>query len=236
MLRHLSHIIAIAAITAVVGWIVSKTANWQLMGEISKNIETDQMVVALTFDDGPSPKETAETLKILNDHDIKATFYLTGTQIELHPNAAKQIATAGHELGNHGYTHGRMILRTPSDLRDELTRADALIRSTGYSGPITFRPPYGQKLIVLPYILKQMGKTNVMWSVDPGGEIGWNAPADKLADFVIRKTEPGDIIILHPMFRKNAEARKALPKLITALQAKGFEFVTVSELLALRQK
>jgi len=143
-MRKILIALALLVALATAGWMASKSATWQWTGEIIHKIETDRKVVALTFDDGPSPDETDEVLQILKDHDIKATFYLNGDQMALHGQLAPKIVKAGHELGNHGYTHRRMALRTPNDLRVELTRTNEAIRSAGYEGEITFRPVQGQ--------------------------------------------------------------------------------------------
>ena len=233
-MRKILIALALLVALATAGWMASKSATWQWTGEIIHKIETDRKVVALTFDDGPSPDETDEVLQILKDHDIKATFYLNGDQMALHGQLAPKIVKAGHELGNHGYTHRRMALRTPNDLRVELTRTNEAIRSAGYEGEITFRPPFGQKLVSLPKVLKEMGMINVMWSVDPMSSGNWSAPASVLTEFTLEKTGPGDIILLHPMFKTNREVRRALPSIIQGLKEQGYSFVTVSTLLDMR--
>ena len=233
-MRKILIALALLVALATAGWMASKSATWQWTGEIIHKIETDRKVVALTFDDGPSPDETDEVLQILKDHDIKATFYLNGDQMALHGQLAPKIVKAGHELGNHGYTHRRMALRTPNDLRVELTRTNEAIRSAGYEGEITFRPPFGQKLVSLPKVLKEMGMINVMWSVDPMSSGNWSAPASVLTEFTLEKTGPGDIILLHPMFKANREVRRALPSIIQGLKEQGYSFVTVSTLLDMR--
>ncbi len=214
------------------GWLISKSKTWQWTGDLFTRLETTEKIVALTFDDGPSPNETRDVLKILDDHGIKATFYLNGAPMQMHMEATKSIVAAGHELGNHGYTHRRMALRTSADLARELDRTDALIRAAGYTGEITFRPPFGQKLVNLPRLLKERNMLNVMWSVDPMGAVGWYGPAADFVSYTLDTVQPGDIILLHPMFRHNVEVRLALPGLITGLQDKGYRFVTVAEMVA----
>ncbi len=216
------------------GWQVSKSKNWQLFGEVISHVETDERVVALTFDDGPSPKQTDTILAILRDAEVPATFYFNGSQVDLFPQTVRSIWEAGHELGNHGYTHKRMILRSTSDIRDEIDRTDASFRAVGYQAPLTFRPPFGQKLVVLPHVLSQQGRINVMWSIDPMAAKGWEAQADAFISYTLEATQPGDIILLHPMYKHNVEVRKALPDIIAGLKERGYKFVTVSDLLAMR--
>ena len=233
-MRKLLISLFLLAALALSGWMLSKSATWQWTGEIIHRIETDRKVVALTFDDGPSPDETDEVLEILQKHGIKATFYLNGDQMTLHAQSAPKMVEAGHELGNHGYTHRRMALRTPRDLRSELERTNEAIRKAGYTGEITFRPPFGQKLVSLPKVLKEMEMINVMWSVDPMDKGNWSAPASVFTEYTLKNTKPGDIILLHPMFKSNREVRKALPDIITGLKEQGYSFVTVSTLLQMR--
>ena len=101
------------------------------------HVETEQKVVALTFDDGPTAR-TPELLATLDAADVPATFYLIGKDLAAHPEYGKQIVDAGHEIGNHSFSHRRMVFVTPGTVRDEIERTDAEIRKTGFSGDITF--------------------------------------------------------------------------------------------------
>lgn len=106
-------------------------------------------MVALTLDDGPT-EVTPRVLQMLEDLDVPATFYLTGTELEERPELGRAIVEAGHEVGNHTATHRRMVLVGSGTVAEEIERTDAAIRATGYDGEITFRPPYGKKLVTLP--------------------------------------------------------------------------------------
>lgn len=111
--------------------------------------EADEKVVALTLDDDPT-EVTPRVLQMLEDLDVPATFYLTGTELEERPELGRAIVEAGHEVGNHTATHRRMVLVGSGTVAEEIERTDAAIRATGYDGEITFRPPYGKKLVTLP--------------------------------------------------------------------------------------
>jgi peptidoglycan/xylan/chitin deacetylase (PgdA/CDA1 family) len=138
---------------------------------------------------------------------------------------------AGHELGNHTYSHERMVLRSPSFIRTEVERTDALIREAGHAGPILFRPPFGWKLVGLPWYLARTGRTTVTWDVDadapPAGR-----DAERIVAECLPRVRPGSIVLMHPWFEGREPSRRALPVLIDRLRADGYRLVTVRELIA----
>ncbi|MEW6126782.1 MAG: polysaccharide deacetylase family protein [Acidobacteriota bacterium] len=215
-------------------WQVSKARTFQLMGEIVPRVETNEKVVALTFDDGPTPEYTDEILQILKENEVKATFFLIGADIEKYPESAKQIVAAGHEIGNHSYSHERMFFKTPSFIQREIDDTDKLIRESGYAGDIHFRSPYGKKFLLLPYYLSRRHKKNIMWDVEPNTFPEIDKDAEKTVEYTIANTKPGSIILLHVMYEGREASMKAVPGIIQGLKAQGFTFKTVSELLALK--
>ncbi len=120
-------------------------------------VETNQKVVALTFDDGPT-KKVDSILAMLNKYDVKATFFLIGNEIEKNQEEAIKIVEAGHQVGNHTYSHQRMVFKSPSFIKEEIEKTDDIIKSIGYEGEIDFRPPNGKKLAALPYYLDKNKK------------------------------------------------------------------------------
>ena len=227
-------IIALSLIAFYAFWQISKARTFQLLGEIVPRVETQEKIVALTFDDGPTPEATDEILAILKAHQVKATFFLTGAEIEKSPESANQIVAAGHEVGNHSYSHERMFFKTPSFIQREIDDTDKLIREAGYTGEIHFRSPFGKKFLLLPYYLSQRHKKNIMWDVEPNTFPEIDRDANKIAEYTLANTRPGSIILLHVMYRGREESMKAVPQIIAGLQERGFEFKTVSELLARR--
>jgi peptidoglycan-N-acetylglucosamine deacetylase len=215
-------------------WQVSRSRTYQLFGELVNRVETDQPVVALTFDDGPTPRYTPGILAILAEKDVKATFFLIGNEIEANPDGARAIVAAGHEVGNHTFTHNDMTFATGDKAAEEVEKADAAIRAAGFSGEILFRPPYGKKFLGLPLYLAAHDRTTITWDVEPESEDGIAADPYRIAAHVIETTKPGSIVIMHLMYPARDTSRKALPLVIDGLREKGFRFVTVSELLALR--
>ncbi len=235
--RQLTIGIAIAAgLCALLlgAWKYSSARAHQLMGEIVNRVETDERVVALTFDDGPSARHAEDVLRLLEDRGVRATFFLVGEAVRRHPEAARQIVEAGHELGNHSDTHRRMVLVSPDFVTGEIERTDAALRAAGYDGPIHFRPPYGKKLVVLPWYLARTGRISITWDVEPETFVPREAPPDELVRHVLDRVRPGSIVLLHVMFDARESSREALPAIIDGLKQRGYRFVTVSELLALR--
>jgi chitin deacetylase len=214
-------------------WKLSKSRTFQCFGGIVTRVDTSAPVVALTFDDGPSAQYTEEVLAVLREHGVTATFYVTGRAIEENVAAARSIVVEGHELGNHSYSHQRMVFRSYSFTQQEIERTDRLIREAGYEGDVHFRCPYGKKLVVLPYYLNQTGRLHIFYDVEPESYPEIAADADRITAHVLERARPGSIILLHVMPEGRTESRRALPGVIRGLQDRGYEFVTVSELLAL---
>ncbi|HEY0604262.1 MAG TPA: polysaccharide deacetylase family protein [Herpetosiphonaceae bacterium] len=215
------------------GYQLMNARTFQLFGTLVARAETSGKVVALTFDDGPQPVYTEQILGILDELGIKATFFVTGSDLEQHMAEAQQIVAAGHALGNHSFSHQRMILVTPAFVRDEIERTDQLIREAGYSGEITFRPPYGKKLVALPYYLSQTGRTTIMWDVEPESDSEIAASSERITADILGKAQPGSIILLHVMFQSGQPSRDAVRDSVIGLQQAGYRFVTVPELLSM---
>lgn len=215
-------------------WRLVKSRTFQCFGGIVPRVDTSAPVVALTLDDGPSSEFTDEVLAILREHDVKATFFVTGQALEKHMAAAQRIVQEEHELGNHSYSHQHMILKPYVFIQQEIERTDQLIREAGYEGDIHFRSPYGKKLIILPYYLHRTGRLNIFMDIEPESYREVAANADAIVEHVLERVQPGSIILLHVMPQSRVESRKALPAIIQGLKERGYDFVTVSDLLALR--
>ena len=233
MKKVIVFIIIIVVLLALVGlWRISNSRTFQFFGEIVPRVNTSRKIVALTFDDGPTPAATDQILAILAEENVKATFFVIGGELEQNLEQGKKLVAAGHELGNHSYSHVRMLLVTPSFVRDEIERTDQLIRNTGYQGEILFRPPYGKKLFTLPYYLSRTGRKTIAWDIEPDSYPEIAADSDKIANYVETAARPGSIIILHVMYPNRRESMKSVKKIVERLRAEGYEFKTVLELLA----
>jgi len=222
---------AVVLIIFIALWQVSKSKRFQFVGNLIDRVETTEKVVALTFDNGPTKHKTKEILNILDEAEIKATFYLVGSSIAQNIQETKDIIAKGHEIGNHSYTHQRMVLKSYRFIADELEKTNQLITQAGYRNEIRFRPPYGKKLFSLPYYLNNKNITTVTWDVEPETYLDKNASANDITKYVVQNTKPGSIILLHVMFKSRGNSLAAVPLIVQQLKDKGYRFVTVSELI-----
>jgi peptidoglycan/xylan/chitin deacetylase (PgdA/CDA1 family) len=211
---------------------VADSRSFQFFGTLVNRVDTTEKVVALTFDDGPDPAGTHAILDTLKSRQVPATFFLIGHDIAAHPDLARDIAAAGHEIGNHSFSHDHMIGVTPAWVADEVEATDALIRAAGYTGDILFRPPYGKKFLALPHYLASHGRTTITWDVEPDSD-GTPAAATVVSD-TLGQVRPGSILLLHAMYSGRAQTREAIGPIVDGLKQRGFRFVTVSQLLAER--
>jgi peptidoglycan/xylan/chitin deacetylase (PgdA/CDA1 family) len=212
---------------------VADSRTFQFSGTLVNRVDTGEKLVALTFDDGPDPAGTRPVLDTLKSRQVPATFFLIGRDIAAHPDLAHDIAAAGHEIGNHSFSHDRMIGVTPSWVADEVEATDALIRAAGYTGEILFRPPNGKKLFALPHYLAEHHRTTITWDVEPDSEGSPDAAA--LVRTTVDQVRPGSIVLLHAMYPARDQTRRALGPILDGLKQRGYRFVTVSQLLAARR-
>ena len=132
--------LAVTLLLGVGAYKFSNSRRFQAFGELIQRVETTDKVVALTFDDGPTPGDTEAVLKTLTAHNVSATFFLCGAEMAAHPSQTKLIVDAGHQVGNHSWSHQRMWFLTPNSVRKELDDTDLEIRNSGYEERIDFRP------------------------------------------------------------------------------------------------
>ena len=218
-------LIALAALT----FGISKARCFSLAGEAICRVETREPLVALSFDDGPTPQGVEWATGILARRGAHATFFLIGGEVKGREALVRRILAGGHEVGNHSFSHVRMVGRPAAFYDREIARTDALLRQSGVVAPGLFRPPYGKKLIGLPRAIERHGYRMIMWDVeDPPGA----ATAQDYARRVVAEARPGSIILMHVMYKSNRVAREALPLVVDGLKARGFRVVTVGELLA----
>lgn len=214
---------------------IMSSRNFQFFGGIVNRVNTEEKVVALTFDDGPS-KKVDKILSILKDENVKATFFLIGSEIDKYPNEAKKLVISGQEIGNHTYSHNRMIFKSPSYIKKEIEDTDRLIRKIGYNDTIQFRPPNGKKLILLPYYLEKNNRKTILWDLEPNSYPEINSDSDKIVKYVIDNAKPGSIILLHPMYDEKDITINSIKGIIEGLKKKGYTFKTVNQLLEMEKK
>jgi peptidoglycan/xylan/chitin deacetylase (PgdA/CDA1 family) len=218
-------------LAAIAGRRISKAPSFQVIGRSIQRVDVALPLVALTLDDGPTASHADEVLDILAAEDVRATFFVVGDSLARNREIGQRIARDGHELGNHSFTHARMVGRSLGFLRDEVERTDEEIRRAGHVGDILFRPPYGKRLVALPLLLRQLDRTSVLWDVAPDSADP-TVSADAIVDEVLERARPGSIILLHVMADGRAASRAALPRVIRGLRGRGFQFVTAGQLVA----
>jgi peptidoglycan/xylan/chitin deacetylase (PgdA/CDA1 family) len=207
---------------------ISNARCFALSGQSICRVETQERLVALTFDDGPTEHGVSVALAGLDSSGSKGTFFLIGREASERPHLVRRIAQAGHEIANHSMSH-RMLIGRPGSVYDhEIVAAHAKLVAAGAPSPTLFRPPYGKKLWGLPMALRRHGYRMVMIDVE---EPATSDPR-LYAEALINEAQPGSILLMHLMYRSNRTAREALPLVIDGLKARGFRLVTVSQLLA----
>ena len=189
----------------------------------------DGPYVAMTFDDGPHGANTPRLLEMLRQRKIHATFFLVGQCVAEFPDIVKKIVADGHEIANHSWSHPQLSAMSESAVRDQLQRThDAIIAACGVT-PKIMRPPYGAFTArQRAWALGEWGYKCILWDVDP---LDWKVRnSEHVKNEILKATVPGSIILSHDIHKTTVDA---MPETLDALLAKGFKFVTVSELVAM---
>ncbi len=196
---------------------------------VYRNHENEQNKIALTFDDGPHPKYTLEILDILEEYHVPATFFFVGENVSYYPDAAREVARRGHEIGNHTYTHPSAIKTNNENLRQELLNCERIIQSVTDTSPKLFRPPQGSWDTRVYELVRAHDYSVILWDIDT---LDWaQTPANKISDYVLENTESGNIILMHDYHSHGCSTAQALRLFLPKLIERGFHFVTVSELI-----
>lgn len=228
--------LSIAAVGFVAGavglWRLANCRTWQVAGRLIARVETDRRAVALTLDDGPYPAHLDEVLDTLARRKVHATFFLEGEEVAAHPEETRRIVAAGHEIGNHSWSHPRLLFRSLAFVRDQIEETDRVIRESGFQGEIRFRPPYGKRLFVLPLYLARTGRTTVMWDVEAQDDPSGDQDPASIERYVLERTRPGSILLFHVLAEARGAEREALPRVLDGLEGEGYAVGSVSELLA----
>ena len=192
-------------------------------------VHVDGPYVALTFDDGPSAKLTPKLLDLLAAHQIKATFFVIGESAAENPQIVLRQAREGHEIANHTWSHPNLGKMSDDGVRAQLRRADDTIKSASGRSPTVMRPPYGSlSARQKRWINQEFGYKIAIWDVDP---LDWRRPGpNAVCNRIVRNTRAGSIVLAHDIHPGTIEA---MPCVLKELEAKGFKFVTVSELIAM---
>ena len=191
------------------------------------SVHVDGPYIAMTFDDGPSATLTPKLLDLLAAHHIKATFFVIGENVAEHSEIVARAAGEGHEIANHSWSHPNLGKMSGDSVRSQLQRTDDAIQNATGKRPTLMRPPYGSITArEKRWIHDEFGYQIILWDVDP---YDWKRPGPAVVrNRILKETQPGSIVLSHDIHPGTIEA---MPSTFDALEAKGFKFVTVSELI-----
>lgn len=186
--------------------------------------------IAMTFDDGPHPQNTPRLLDILRARNVKATFFVIGRSVDLYPQVVRRTVAEGHEIGNHSYTHRLLSKLGDSELRQEMSRCHEAVGRAAGVRMHTMRPPYGGLLQRQRELVhSEFGYPTILWAVDP---LDWKRPGPSVVTSrILSGTKAGSIVLAHDLHSQTVDA---MPATIDGLLRRGFKFVTVSQLLAMK--
>jgi peptidoglycan/xylan/chitin deacetylase (PgdA/CDA1 family) len=201
-----------------------------VFGPVLGHLPTREREVALTFDDGPNPDATPRILDTLGELGVLATFFVLGRHAERWPDIVHRTVAEGHQLGNHGYFHRKLHLKSPFYVKRDLGLGKRAIERAGAQSPRFFRAPHGFRSPWVSAIAGSMGERTIGWSRGV-----WDSDQPGVTTIVDRTMEgvrPGSIVLLHDGDGYNADGNRlqtaaALPRIINGLRDRGYEFVTL---------
>ncbi|MGG0821313.1 polysaccharide deacetylase family protein [Paenibacillus turicensis] len=206
------------------------------MVKLIEKIPTKHKVVAFTFDDGPDAQFTRQILNIFSKVNGKATFFMVGEQMDANEEIAREVYEAGHEIGNHTYSHPDLTTLSLEEATIELQRMDDRIRKLTGKSPSSFRPPFFQINTSIAELATNAGYAMV--SACNTGARDWEQPQPSV-DFMVTQTkevtEAGSVFIFHDGYGDRTNTVEAVSILVEALHAEGYRFVTISELIGLSE-
>lgn len=202
-----------------------------VLTRLQKRTDSGKLIIYLSFDDGPS-NYTPELLGVLNKHNVKATFFMLGINAHKYPEHVRAVVAAGHEVGNHTYSHSSMPDMTKKKIEHEIKRTADLITSAapnvnGDGRLDLLRPPYGAQNMRVQKLAKKMGYRIAIWNIDPED---WKMIGYKqISQNVRANAKPGAVVLAHDGGRNQSSTIKAFDKIIPQLKARGFVFYTMSQ-------
>ena len=204
--------------------------NSRVFGSVLGKLPGNGRKVSLTFDDGPNADATPKILDALGEHRIKATFFILGAHAERFPDIVRRITGEGHQIGNHGYFHRKLHLKSPFYVKRDIVLGKRAIERAAGDIPRFFRAPHGFRSPWVTAIARSLGERTIGWSL---GVWDSDRPGVKaIVDRTIQGARPGSIILLHDGDGYNvngdrAQTAAAVPEIIMRLRDRGFEFVTL---------
>lgn len=188
-----------------------------------------EKTIALTFDDGPHPVYTREILGILKEYGIRATFFCIGCNAEQYPELVREIAAAGHEIGNHTYGHPNLGEASYDGVREEILGMENALPAEVETRPHLFRPPGGMYCDEVCRAAADLEYSVILWSVDPRD---WaHTAVEDIVENVLTNTDGGDIVLFHDYVSGESPTPEALRRILPELIERGFSFCTVGEMI-----
>lgn len=224
-----------ATIAAVTAGYQSMAPTGQMFGPTFTGLAPASKQLALTYDDGPNDPHTLHLLDVLARHDVHATFFLIGRYVQQRPDIARQIAKAGHTVGNHTFTHPLLTFKSTSRIRQELSRCRSVLQEAIGEHSNFFRPPFGGRRPAVLRIARELGLKPVMWNVTG---YDWNAPPSEVIERkAAKQIRGGNVILLHDgghkhMGTNRSQSVLATNALIERYKSEGYEFVTIPQMMS----
>jgi len=219
---------AVAAASAAGYQSMAPTGQW--FGRTFTGFGRGSKKIALTYDDGPNDPHTLKLLEVLAEHDVRATFFMIGRYVRERPDIVREVARAGHVIGNHTFTHPLLIFESTAQTGIQLSECRSALTDAIGEHSNLFRPPFGGRRPTTLRVARDLGLETVMWNVTG---YDWNAPpAAKIEKKVARQMRGGDVILLHDggyrkMGADRAQTVIATDHLIRRYKDQGYEFVAV---------
>jgi len=193
--------------------------------------------VCLTFDDGPASPFTEQILEVLRKHQVPATFFVCGKNVERNPELVRRIVAEGHALGNHTYSHPYMFFKTRMRIAEEIDRTQEAIEKAAGGRPKIFRPPYGARWFGLVPTLQERGMHLIMWSATG---YDWKKDVPGIVRAALEELKPGAVILLHDGQNARPASEidrsrtvQALPRIIEGALQRGYSFAPLHNFLPL---
>ena len=199
------------------------------VSNVYRRVESNDKKIALTFDDGPHPRITREILGILNEYGVKATFFVIGQNVVNYPETMELLVKSGCEIGNHTYSHENFRNMSQSEIQAEFEKCRQTLLEKFSVEPTLIRPPQGVCSEALSTVSAEMDYDIILWSIDTRD---WDHTSSQdIARNVLANARGGDIILMHDYVSGKSGTCDALRIIIPELLNRGFEFVTVGELI-----
>jgi peptidoglycan/xylan/chitin deacetylase (PgdA/CDA1 family) len=204
--------------------------NSRVFGSVLGHLPGGGRTISLTFDDGPNEDATPRVLDALAEHNVKATFFILGSHAERFPELVRRVVSEGHQIGNHGYFHRKLHLKSPFYVKRDILLGKRAIERAGGDTPRFFRAPHGFRSPWVTAIAKSLGERTIGWSLGV-----WDSDlpgVSAIVDRTVEGTGPGSIVLLHDGDGYNINGDRmqtaaAVPEIIMRLRDRGFAFVTL---------